>query len=328
MAIQTGQSELASAIYQTIIDKVEDGLERNTAFWNHLTTEGKMKASGLYVQFPIKLIANAASGFIPGTGAVVNVNPSTQLQYGVLNWKFYNYNVNFSLQEMNATKGKTEVVDYLEAKTKGGMDDANRELSLAMLQGDSSVTPLSFDSMLNVTAPSGTAYAGLLNTDYSANAYLPYIDTNTTVSYNTFNGMLNQLKARMQEGGYKPEGIMGLTNASVYSKLLNSIQNQQRFYEDNTVKTGFEGIKINGSEVFLDADVSGSQNGSTADNYLYLFPKKIMKLAYNYGLGNASPFDGAEKLPNQPIWSIQHYMTMNLVCTDRRLVAVNKTLVA
>ena len=326
--IQTGQQELASMIYQTIIDEVPDGLDRNTAFWNHLSKDGKLKVSGLYIQFPIKLIKNAAQGFIPGTGAVVDVNPSPQMQYGVLPYKFYNYNANFSLQEENAAHGKTEVVDYIEAKTKGAMDDANRELALAITQGDSTVTPLSFDSLINITAPSGTAYAGLLNTDYSPTAYLPYIDTNTTVSYNTFNGMLNQLKARMQENSFKPAGIFGLTNQAVYSKLLSSIQNSQRFYEDTMAKTGFEGISINGAEIYLDSDVTGSQDGVTADNYLYLFPRQIMKLAYNFGFENKSMFDGAEKLPNQPIWSVQHYMTMNLICNNRRLVAVNKTLVA
>jgi len=203
-----------------------------------------------------------------------------------------------------------------------------REITEA-LEGSSSTNPLNPEGLLDISAASGTTYAGLLDTDYDANAYLPYISTATTVNYRTVNDMIVKLRARMQSEGLTGSKMMGLCNESVYGSFLNSVQAQQRFGTDeNMAKLGFENFNVNGVNMFLDAFAPGSQDGSTGDNYLYIFPKAIMKLVYAFGFGKESHFDGTVQLPNQPIKSIQHYMAFNLVCNNRRLLAVNKTLVA
>jgi hypothetical protein len=101
-------NELAAAVVQYIeSDKTWDALAKRTAFMQHLMTKGKkQQKGGLYVQFPIKIIKNASSSFISGTNALTSVTPSPQLQYGVLNWKYYNFNVNFTLADFNIAQGK------------------------------------------------------------------------------------------------------------------------------------------------------------------------------------------------------------------------------
>jgi hypothetical protein len=121
-------------------------------------------------------------------------------------------------------------------------------------------------------------------------------------------------------------------NEAVFEKFKSSVQAQQRFVnEDDVAKTGFKGFLVNGVEFYLDAFAFGSRDNSTKDNWAVIFPVDVIKFYYNYGFDNPSPFDTSKdglQLPLQPIKSIQKYMTGNIVCTNRRLVAVNKTLVA
>ena len=330
MAIQG--NELASVVVQHIRKDWFDALTKENAFWKEITTTGKEEIrGGINIQFPIKLLANTASGFISGSGSVVSVTPSPQLQYGVLNWKYYYANANFSLEDYNiADKAPEAVVDFIQAKKDGAISDAVREQS-AYIQGSSTVAPLAYEGLKDVTASSGTAYAGLLDTDYAPGTYLPFIDsTSNSVNYALVNRLIQKVKARAQQSGvagkYNPN--FGLWNESVQEKFLNAAQNQQRFYEVKQLESGFEGIKVNGVAFYMDANVAGSQDGVAADNYLYVFPIEIMKFMFKYGLGNASPFDGEVQLPNQPVKSYQVYSSGNLVCVNRRLISVAKNLIA
>ena len=124
---------------------------------------------------------------------------------------------------------------------------------------------------------------------------------------------------------------MGLANEAVFETFKSSVQAQQRFVnEEDVAKTGFKGFLVNGVEFYLDAFAHGSKNG-TADNWVVILPVDIIKFIYNYGFDNASPFDTTKdglQLPLEPIKSIQKYITGNIVCNNRRLIGVNKTLVA
>jgi len=329
MTIQA--SELAAVVLQQITKEIPDALSKSTPFFQHLTKGPGKKYSpgGLYIQFPIKLINNLSSGYISGTNAVVDTTPSIQMQYGILNWKYYNFNVNFTLEDYTIARDEHEAVDFFASKIDGAIADSARELAVSS-HGSSVTNPLAIEGLQDIVAASGTAYAGLLDTDYSdATAYLPVTTTDNTVNYANINKMITQLRARMQQAKLNTKDVMGLMNAGTYSRFMNAVQNQQYFMNESDVaKSGFKGINVNGVDFYLDADVPGTQDGATADNYLYIFPTDIMKLYYTYGLDKKSPFDGEVRLPNQPIMSIQHYMAMNLICNNRRLVAVNKNFIA
>jgi hypothetical protein len=327
MAQQT--TELNAAVVQFIEDeKTWDGLAKRTAFMSHLMGKGKkQQRGGLYIQFPIKLIANVAQGFISGTNAVTDITPSIQLQYGTLNWKYYNYNVNFTLEDFTIAHGKEQIVDFMATKTEGALNDTIRAWSTAF-HGSSSSAPLQPEGLQDIFAASGTAYAGLTDTDYGTGAYLPILDSSTEiVNYANINRRVNQLKGRMQKE-LSPENIFGLMNEATYSRFQSSVQNQQIFSKEAVFKSGSEGFRVNGIDFFLDADVPGTQDGSTADNYVYIFPIDCMKMYYHFGFGTKSPFDGEVKMPNQPISSTQHYVSFNLVDVNRRLGVQWSTLVA
>ena len=331
MATQT--QEINALVVQYIIDELWDGLAKATPFWKYLSTDGKKhQKGGTDIQFPIKLLKNQSQGFIAGTGATVSATPSVQLQYGKLNWKYFNYNVNFTIQDYNEAQGSAlAVMDFFTEKIDGAMEDAYRELAEASW-GSASDNALAFNGLKDICAGSGTSYAGLLDTDYDGDAYLPVITTDSTVNYSAINKMITKVQARMQQGAKTNKRIMGLCNEAVFEKFKASVQAQQRFVnEDDLAKTGFKGFLVNGVEFYLDAFGFGSKDGATGDNWAVIFPVDCMKLYYNYGFENASPFDTTKEglqLPLEPIKSIQKYLTGNIICNNRRLVAVNKSLVA
>lgn len=330
MAAQT--QELNALVVQYIDDQLFDGLEKALPLWNYLSKEGKKRQKGgIYIQFPIKLKKNASQGFIAGTGATVSASPSVQLQYGVLAWKYYNCNINFTLEDYNVAQDSAlSVMDFFTEKIDGAMADMYRDLSSAIWNG-SSIDPLAFEGIKDICAASGTAYAGLLDTDYTddATAYLPFINSATTVSYGAINNMITNVQARMQQGANVGNECFGFANTFVYEKFKNAVQTQQMFINENEfAKAGFRGFMVNGVEFFLDAYTPGSNVSGTNDNWCVIFPKKAVKFIYNFGFDAGSPFDTTKEglqLPTEPLKSVQRYLSGNLVCSNRRLFAVNKT---
>lgn len=329
MSINT--DEVSAVVKQFIKKEVPDALMKQNAFWNSLMKRLEYVPGGVNLQFPIKAIANASAGFISGGAQAVNVNQSQQVVYGALNWKHYYYNVSFTLDEMTkALESPEAVINFFKQKKEGGKSDAIRGLSSAVFTS-ATAAPLAINGLADIVAASGTAYAGLTDTDYATGVYLPIIDTSTSVvAYDPVNLMINKVKARAQQSGENANGIdMGFCNENVYGQYLSSVQNQQRFYESTMVSTGFDGFKVNGVNIYMDANSQGSKDGSTGDNYLYVFPSSIMTFCYRWGLaGKESPFDGKVRITNQPVESNQSYISGNLMCNNRRLIGVFKNLVA
>lgn len=332
--MSTQTNEINSLVVQYINDELPDALERAIPLWNHFSKEKGQKFvdGGLYYQFPIKLLVNQAKGFIPGTGAVVSATSSPQLQYGVLNWKYYNTNVNFTFEDYVKAQGASEATrNFFTDKVDGALADMARDLASAAW-GSSSSAPLQFDGMQDILAASGTAYAGLLDTDYAAGTYLPYISTDTTITYSAIENMIVELQARLQKTAEFNSEMLGFMNAKSYSKYKSVIQNQQIAVNQNDVfKTGFRGFQVDGITFYLDAFCPGSQDGTTGDNWIVIAPASVLKFFYKYGFKKESPFDtGANglQLPLEPLKSIQKYMAGNIVCTNRRLMAVGKSFVA
>ena len=331
MTIST--NEIGALTVQHIIPEVPDALMKENAFLNYLFTDGKYKVTGgTNLQFPIKLIANSSSGSISGTGGTINVNPSQQLVYGTLNWKYYYWTVNFTLDDYNRTfNSKEAVLSFMETKKEGALSDYVRTQSSDVL-GTSTSNALNYEGVQDAAAATGTTYGGLLDTDYTSGAYLPVTSTASIVNYQSTNAMIQNMKARAQQFGEAGndyfKDLMGIWNQATATAFLNACQDQQRFYEAKELDSGFEGIKVNTVKFYADANVAGSQDGSTGDNQIYIFPKKIFKFAYKYGLNSPSPLDGETKIPNQPIISHQSYTSGNLICVNRRLLAVGKSFVA
>ncbi len=328
MAQQT--SEMIAGVTQLILDEWHDGLARSTPLWDMAVKgDGREKESGgLYLQFPIKLIANSTMGFIAGSGGNTGITPSIQEQYGILNWKYFYWSTNFTIADMTIANGEQDKIKILAKKLKGSMNDANRTMAQYTYLG-SSTNALAFDGLADVGAASGTAYAGLTDTDYSdATAYLPYISTATVPTYATIADMTNVVRSRIQQSEYNPARVMGFMNSSVFSKFQAAVQNAQMFIDTKDMySVGFQGFRVNNVEFYLDAYCQGTNTSGSTDNYIWIVPMDVFKFHYKFGFDASSPFDTNDlRIPDQPILSTQKFIAGNWVCTDRRLIAVCKTI--
>lgn len=331
-----GLTELQAAVTQEIFPEVADGLKYSTALWNHLSTKGKKKQDGgLNLQFALKGLANASQAAIAGDSGLTDNNPSQQLIYGVLYWKYNYFAVNLTLQDVNIAQGDNQKVEFAVEKAQGAKADFMRSLSVQSW-GTSSSNALLLDGMQDILAATGTSYAGILNTTYDPtpysaenikNVYSPLVYTDTTVSPKALAKLTSGVMARMQSGADMKETIMGFCNTALFSSILTLAQASQ-FLMGNIEKAnlGFKGFKLNGvCDVYLDVNCPGTGYG-TADNWLVMFPESALKFYYNYGLGDASPIDGKMDIPGSVIQSNRYFLTGNMVSPDRRMFAVNKTL--
>jgi hypothetical protein len=329
MSIQL--NEVAAVVTQYIDKELPDGLQKRNPLWNYFLTKGKKKVSGgTSLQFPIKLLKNLSSSAISGSGAILDTSPSAQLQYGVLNWKYYYFAINFSLADFTqAADAKESVIDMIKAKKDGAKEDFYRSLSTDVYgSGSTATTSLAINGLADIVAGTGVGYAGLYDTDYTdANSpYLPYISTATALSYPVISDMITQSRARRQQMGVNGK-IMGLMNPYLFNQMLGILQNQQLFVNGNKmVNAGFESFNINGVDVYMDVDTPGTGDGTTADNYLYIIPEDCIQLMYKYGIDSPSPLDGQDKLPNTNITTIQKFSAWNVVCNNRRVISVAKNL--
>lgn len=334
MAINT--NELAAGIKQYIRKQTDDGFDVPTPLQKFLFNEGKEKVTGgTFLQASLKGLKNKAQGFISGTGAVVNATPSQQLVYLQLNPKFYNWNINFTLQDEFAAGGEDDVIDYYAKKTDGAFKDSNRDLAQAMW-GTSTTNPLAFEGMQDICATSGTAYAGLTDTDYTdavdpanglSSIFYPYLTTDTSLTINNLQKLVVGLRARTMEGNGDPDNLIGFTNPYLFNKMLSQSQNQQVLMNVATsAKVGFSRFNVGGCDIFMDVYSPGTADGTTSDNWVTLMSKDAVKLQYKFGLGkDKSMFERDVELPQQPILSIQHYLGGNMMAVDRRMIAICKT---
>lgn len=328
-------NEANAVVTQYIFKDIPDGLAKANYLWRKLAIENKEYISGgKNIQFPIKLLANNQLGFINGSTDVIDTNISQQINYGTLNWKYFYNNVSITLDDITKTNDTPLAIKSLmKAKIELGKTDAVRRLTQA-LHGSSTTDPKSFDGLQDaIAAASGTAYAGLLDTDYAdPTAYLPVQDSTTTaVNYSNIAPLIAQVKARLSQDGsnaldYKLD--CAISNSAVYTRFMVAEQNKQRFYENTTLDAGFEGIKVNGVFWYVDEFTPGSADGATNDNYLYFLTSKSMCMFYKFGLDKQSPFDGAIRIPNQTIQTNQMYLAGNVAVKNRRVNGVFKTLIA
>jgi hypothetical protein len=334
-------NEQSAMITQFIINELPDGLERNTAFSKWIFQKGlEYQNGGLYIQFPVKLLPNTTSGYINGTSDLLPIAPVQQNVYGTINWKFYFMQVAFSLLDYTQVGGDTEKLDFLAKKTALALEDAYRDISLGFwgtddMNVDSSANTKSFTGMKSIT--SSTSYAGLTSSDYTSisTAYSPYaplLTTDSTPNYLSIIKMLNGVRARVQTNGGQYKNVFGFTNQAVFTKIMANQENKQVFIKDASLFAAgvSEGFKINEVEFYLDADSPGSQDGATGDNWITILPMDILKFYYKFGLKDKQvpEFSGETRIPNQTIYSHQHFLVGNLLCNNRRLIGINKSIVA
>jgi hypothetical protein len=324
--------DAAAVAVNAVQAEIPDLLAAKNYLYGLMLKRAKYVSGGDLIRMALNVLETPTNGFINGTTDTVSINQAQNLTYGTLNWKYFYQNYTLSLDDMTKT-GDTDkaIIDLVKAKAASSKNSAVRTLSAAMYGSGSSDTNV-FNGFADIFAASGTAYANVLDTVYPS--WLPvYNSSDTTPTYAVISKMMGELSEKIQQAPIDNElqteyelDVM-ISRAAVQDYYKTTLQNQQRFADIETVKSGFKGVSVNGVFWYTDSFCPGSVNGSTADNYLYLLSSSSFHLFYKYGFGkNNCPLDTKQTLPNQPVNINTSYYAGNLGCSNRRVNGAFKTL--
>ena len=167
MAFSSEQLQDAFAVATTNIQKeIPDVMTKANYFWFKITENKKYLSGGVNVQFPLNHKELDSQAFINGTTDIVSTNPQQTFTFGTLNWKFFYDTVAITLDDLTKTgDSKEAIVSLFVAKVNAAKNSVARNLSTAAHTSGTSANK-QFNGLPDIFAASGTAYAGLLDTDF------------------------------------------------------------------------------------------------------------------------------------------------------------------
>lgn len=325
MALDANQlQEVFALTTQHINDSVPDLFVRANALYSELLKRKNFVNGGTKIQLPIAGVAELGSqGFITGTSAdSLNLNINQVLTYGELAWKFFFYAVTFDLKEITITEDSPHAIkNFAQTKINFAKSSMIRTLSTAM-HASATADTNQFNGFGDIFATSGTAYAGITNTDIpNWMWYAPAVIA--AANYTTLSPVFDELKSRCTQSGvsntldgtsadYRPKLI--LSGVTQFSNFKNAEQMKLRFTTGDTMKSGFVSINVDG--------LDWVQDTFCADSTIYVLTPASFELFYKYGFGKASPLDDKLlRIPSQPVKSQVEFMAGNIGNTNRRVNA-------
>jgi hypothetical protein len=336
MALTSAQLDEVQAVAHNAFEKImPDQFLVSSAFGNMMSKAPNLQylSGGSKIQQPVQIAENQADGFIDGKNDVLDLSSNQQLSFAEFDYKYQNYNISITLDDITRTEGTPNAIkSLLVEKVNLAAGTAKRTYAKALHGNGSDSNGKAINGLGDVTAASGTAYGGITNTDLDdPNTWLTEIDSSTnTINYANLNSLVGTLIARGQgagdaAGSFAPDVM--ISNSFVQDKFLASQQSQQQFAPADDLEAGFVGCVYRGINWYIDDFSPGSADGSTADNFLYVLSTPTFALKYKYGFeGKKSPVDYNGRIPNQAIITSQHMMAYNLVCRARRYNGVFKAL--
>lgn len=323
--------EIFAVTTKFIDDQVSEIFMNTTPLYNEIMKKKEYVDGGNRLTVPLDFNPNQSIGFISGTAAdLLNVNTQQNMISAELGWKYLYSNFSITLQDLNATAdSKHAVVNLVSQKAKNTLGSVRQFLAKAFYASGAS-DPMAFNGMADIFAASGTAYAGLLDTNMGLDEvgdkkWLPQIDTSTTsITYAALEPMITKLKTKASINGNAAKLGYMVSKAAVLSKFKATQQTQQRFLPAKDLAAGFDGLNVDGIIWYADEFCPGSGSAYT----LYIINPDSIKFFYKYGFeGKNSPNDvSGLRLPNQPVMIHQKFYTGNLFCVDRRVNGVFKAL--
>lgn len=286
----------------------------------------KEYANGESLQFPINFKKMQNISTISGTTAdVINTNTQQNATFAALSWKMFQEGFAVNLEELTRATGDTAVKDIIAMKAENTIESF-RDFLHQQFYGSATTNPKDLNGLLDIFAASGTAYAGLTDTDFDNDVagdslWLTKIDsTEDYPSYSKISPYITGIKAK------KATALDYLISTPSIFQRYKDLQQAsgQRYVGAADLKSGFDSIMIDGVPFIPDAYCT---TASSTAHYLYGITSDTMGLKYKFGWDKPSPLDDQGiKIPNQPLLFRNKYYSANFYCNNRRLNFVMKAL--
>jgi hypothetical protein len=310
---------LQSITQNYIAPKVVDNTFKGNPYTYWLKENARLSLrGGLALRFPIiksQLNFDWYSGMDSAT--LEALEPNTAATF---NW--YQGRCPFVIPEEDIDKnsGPDGIVDLIDSTEQTATLTAMESLATALF-GTNSSAPKQVDGLQDLFGASGTSYGGLLDTDFVSPAtWITSIVTPLTA--NTLTALeMRRMRGSVTRGNSMPN--LGLCNFSVYAKIWNLAQNNQRFGMPESSKIGFNHIFFENMAIMPDEHAPGSGFGST-DNWLMMLNTDYIKLVVHENKAFISrvyaPIPQIEAYIGKLLFMLAH------VTTQRRAHAVIKVI--
>lgn len=312
-------NSLQSLTHKYIAPRVTDNGFKGAPYTYWLKQNGRVSLrGGETINEPIIKASLNYDWYTTGTtAAALEVKePFTRAEY---NWKFLR--VPFALDEVDILKngGDAGVVDIVNATEQTASLTMTDALATGLL-GTNSSNSAQVDGLQDMFAATGTAYAGLTDTDFTSpfswltNIYSP-LSAGTLTAVD-----MRRMRGNCTFGQVRPN--LGLCNFSVYSKIMAIAQGVQRFGTEETAKLGFDYINYENMPIMADAYVTGSGYG-TADNWLMFLNTDYIRLVVHSEC--AFKAQTYAPIPQQEVYIGKIKAALNQTTNMRRAHSVFKT---
>ncbi len=330
-------NDIGAVMHKYVVDKVfYQTFKKNAGLRLLMDATKKRMPAGNNFGYILQLGENPAVDWIAAdaTGVFSN-NTSNSTVQATMDWKTLYYNTPVTHDDYVKAGGDSEVeiVNLFQTKASNTIATMIKKQSQQLyLSGYGAGNTLKMNGLEDVFSGMGVAYAGVTpvagtNTEEWIATEIPAAGAGAVnaINYAELNNVISKLRANSDfyaEGAQtntsdlEPDLI--LSNYAVQAQFTNTQQGNQVFNNNANLTAGYDAIKVNGLNWYVDSYCPGSA-GAAADNHLYVLSKNSIRFGYRYGWDEQSPLAGSQNMPSQLVRNELGLMTGNFYCVKRNV---------
>jgi len=254
-------SEISALTQKYLIPKLVDNIFASNALFQRAKSKGWYDTldGGTTINQPLAYAVSGAAGRYSGS-QTLDTSDTAQITDAQWDWKEYYASIPITRIDELKNSGKSAVVNHVKSKVQLAEKTLKDTLGTDLF-GDGT-TSNSIQGVKLMTAVTGT-YGNVAKATYSW--WQAQQDTSTTaITPAAFQALMGDCRVDND----KP--TVAATTQDVFDDLWASLQPQQRFADEDTLKAGFNNLLINGIPVIVDSHCDSG--------YLYLLNENYMSL--------------------------------------------------
>lgn len=238
------------------------------------------------------------------------VEPENSAQF---NWKWLRVMVTIPEVDIWKNGGEDGVINILESRREWAELTLIENLSDG-IYGTNASAPKQMDGLQDMTAPTGTAYGDLTDTDFTSPASWLATDIAPLTANTLDEEELRRMRGAVTRGASKPN--FATTNFPVYNTIWRLAQNDQRFGMEKVANLGFDHVVFEGMPIIPDEHSVGGGYGSTNNELYFLNMDYIQLFVHDQVAFTSRVFD---PIPAQNVYVMGVYLGLNLTTNNRRM---------
>jgi hypothetical protein len=256
--------EIAATTLDFFAPNIKDNIFKSNALFQRMQKNHYPSYSGgPNIRVPLAFAATSASGWYTGM-QTLSVVANDQITAAVYVPKNVYASIVISRTDELANSGKEQVVNFVMAKVQLAEKTIKDNMGTGLFS-DGTTNTQSIAGLRNIVGTSSSC-GGIDSSSYSW--WDAQLDTTTAMS----TPLLQYLEGLCTINNDKP--TIYVTNQTIYNKVYNQFQPQQRFQDEDVANAGFTSILFNGKPIVVDYHSPSGYFWALNENYLDLYHHK------------------------------------------------------